>query len=109
MGWIEKERPTPFDNQPIPGLMFLDGDQIARRTGRDWSAGQKYPVVQFPSGVVCDLWESSSPNAIGIVHIFGGMDMPLADSSDTAFERATDIAEACGYGVRSRKSTAWIP
>ncbi len=97
MSWVEKARPTPFDSQPILGLYFLDGDQIARATGREWVKGQKYPVILFPSGVSCDLWESRHPAAMAIVHLFGEMDLPLADTRDSAYEQAKDIAEICGY------------
>ena len=34
MSWIEKAQPTPFDDLPLPGLFFLDGDILARRIGR---------------------------------------------------------------------------
>lgn len=97
MRWVEKAQPTPFDSQPIPGLYFLDGDQIARATGYEWAKGQKYPVILFPSGVSCDLWESHNPAAIAIVHLFGEMDLPLADTRDRAYEQAQDIARVCGY------------
>ncbi len=100
MAWTEKEKPTPFDAQPIRGLYFLDGDVVARRIGRDWTAGQKYPMVAFPSGVECMLWESSDPDQVGIVHIYGEMDLPLQDTRDKAFEQANAIAAQCGYLVR---------
>lgn len=100
MGWIEKEQPTPFDDQPLPGLYFLDGNILARIIGRDWTAGQKYPMIAFPSGTQCDLWETSNPDAAGIVHIFGELDLPIRDRRDRAFEHASTIAEACGYMAR---------
>jgi hypothetical protein len=101
MGWIEKSRPTPFDDKPIPGLRFLDGDVVARKIGRDdWTAGQKYPEIVFPSGEQCDIWESSNPEVWGIVHIAGEMDLPFRDNRDRAFEQASDIAEQVGYVVR---------
>lgn len=95
MGWTEKERSTSFDNKPIDGLFFLHGDVLDAFT-----KGQKYPMIAFPSGIECDLWETSDPSAIGIVHIFGEMDLALASSRDDAFETAQAIADACGYGVR---------
>lgn len=95
MGWTERETPTSFDNKPINGLFFLHGDVLDAFT-----KGQKYPMIAFPSGLECDLWETSDPNAIGIVHIFGEMDLALASTRDDAFEAAQEIAEACGYGVR---------
>ena len=101
MGWIEKEQPTPFDAQPpVTGLYYVDGDVLARRMGRNWTAGQKLPMVVFPSGQTCELWEASHPEQTGIVHIFGELDLPLRDTRDRAFELANDIAEQCGYRAR---------
>lgn len=100
MGWTEKEQLTPFDNLPIPGLFFLDGDAIAQRIGRNWTLGQKYPVVVFPSGQRFDLWESSNLEAWGIVHVFGEMDLAYKSGRDEAFEAANHIAEQLGYLAR---------
>jgi len=100
MGWIPKERPTAFDHQLIPGLFFLDGDILAQRIRRNWTAGQKYPMIAFPSGQQFEMWETSIPDAAGIVHIFGELDLPFRSSRDAAFEQACHIAEACGYAVR---------
>lgn len=100
MTWIEKDQPTPFDEQPIRGLFFLDGDVLARRIGRDWTAGQKYAMLAFPSGVECELWETGNTELVGIVHIYGEMDLPLKDTPERAFERASGIAEQGGYRVR---------
>lgn len=100
MSWVEKGAPTPFDGQPIQGLFYLDGDVLARRVGKDWTAGQKYPMVAFPSGVECLLWEPGEPEQLGVVHIFGELDLPLSGTPEDAFERANDIAEQCGYLAR---------
>ena len=102
MSWIEKAQPTPFDNLPLPGLFFLDGDLLARRIGRTWTTGQKYPMIAFPSGKECELWETSDPDAGAIVHIFGEIDLPFRDSRDRAYEQASEIAEACGYLTRKQ-------
>lgn len=99
MGWSEKGRPTPFDTQPVSGLFFLDGDLLARQLKQDWTKGQKFPTIVFPSGIQCDLWESSDPNN-GVVHIFGEMDLPLRDTRDSALAHANAIAEQVGYFVR---------
>jgi hypothetical protein len=99
--WTEKRKPTPFDNKPIEGLQFLDGDILARLVGRDWTKGQKYPVVTFPSGHICDIWPSGDPNNAGILHLFGEMDLRYTDSRDKAFTHAQSIAEQCGYYVES--------
>jgi hypothetical protein len=81
-------------------LFFLDGDLLARDLKQDWTKGQKFPTIVFPSGVQCDLWESSAPYD-AIVHIFGEMDLPLNATRDTAFAHAADIAKQVGYSVRS--------
>jgi hypothetical protein len=100
MAWSPKEQPTSFDNLPLPGLFFLDGDILARRLRRNWTAGQKYPMIAFPSGQEFELWETSQPAAGGIVHIFGEMDLSFRGTRDEAFEQAINIAEACGYAAR---------
>ena len=72
MGWVEKDQPTPFDDLPLPGLWFLDGDAVAQKIGRDWTAGQKYSLVVFPSGEQFDLWETGNPAVWGnSSHFFG--------------------------------------
>lgn len=97
MSWTEKSKPTPFDNQPIEGLAYVDGDLLARLFNRNWTEGQKYPVIIFPSGVERDIWEASNPDRIGIIHLFGEMDLPLKSTRDEAYTWACNIAEQCGY------------
>lgn len=100
MSWSEKGRPTPFDEPPInQGLFYLDGDILARFVGRDWTTGQKLPMISFPSGQEFQIWESSNPDAGGIVHLFGELDLPFKGTRDQAFESASYIAEACGYSA----------
>ena len=94
MAWYPKETPTPFDNEPIPGLQFLDGNLLALLSQDRWFEGHKYPTIVFPSGKRCMLWEGDpSP----VIHVFGEMDLPLYHTRDQAWELANDIAEACGY------------
>ncbi len=100
MTWVEKSQPTPFDEQPWPGLLFLDGDMLARVVGRDWTRGQKLPVMVFPSGMPFHLWEAGTPEAGAIVHVFGEMDLPFKDTRDRAFEQASEVAEQVGYAVQ---------
>jgi hypothetical protein len=97
MTWYEKEQPTPFDSQPMEGLWYLDGDQVAREIGRDWTKGQKFPLIVFPSKVECDIWPTGNPEVIAIVHLFGEMDLPFGVDRDAAFDSANDIAEQVGY------------
>jgi hypothetical protein len=99
MSWIENDRPTPFEEQPIEGLFYLSGNQIAYELKGNWVHGQKYPMIAFPSGLECSLWTASRPEAIGIVHLFGEMDLPLGGTRDEAFKQAYYIAEQCGYMV----------
>src|SRR5258708_33506674 len=99
MGWIEKAQSAPFENQPIPGLYFLDGDRLAKLFKQDWTKGQKYPTIVFPSGIQCDLWESSDPTN-AVVHISGEMELSLNATRDAALDHSQDIAEQVGYLVR---------
>lgn len=96
MSWKEKSEPTDFDSQAISGLFFLDGDAVFNQLGAYWVAGLKYPMIEFPSGIQCQLWESS-PDKGGTVHVFGEMDLPYYSTRDEAYEQANDIAEQCGY------------
>jgi len=114
MSWIEKRQRASFDELPIHGLHFLDGDMLARVLALKygsvetplfnpvWLKEQKLPQVQFPSGLSFDIWETSSHESGGIVHIYGEMDLPYFDTRDRAFEQANDIAEQVGYLARKR-------
>lgn len=106
MGWIEKEKPTMFDDMPIQGLQFLDGDVLAAWFKKDWTKGYKIAQIEFPSGVACELWETGVAENLAIVHLFGEMDLPLADDRDRAFQRAYSVAEECGYWVEKRGEDA---
>jgi hypothetical protein len=55
MLWHEKHHMTHFDNTPIEDVFFLIGDVLAKPVGRDWTKGQKLPLIGFPSGVKCEL------------------------------------------------------
>ena len=96
MSWIEKGQSTPLDDKPIDGLVFLDGDQVARAVGRDWTKGQKFPLITFPSDADYELWPTGD-DEVAVVHLYGEMDLPLADTRDSAYKRADYIAEQCGY------------
>lgn len=99
MSWYEKEATTPFDNQEIPGLWFLDGDILAELVGRDWTRGQKLPLIAFPSGLEHQIWPTSNRESLAIVHLFGELDLPLKADLDQVEAQAQEIAEACGYQV----------
>ena len=99
MSWVSKEQSTRFDTTPISGVFFLDGDLFAKKLLIDFTQGEKMPMIAFPSGVACELWESSDPQN-GIVHLFGEMDLPLKASRDSAYTHAVAVAEADGYIVQ---------
>jgi len=94
MSWIEKHKTASFENQALVGLFFLDGDVIAEEVSRDWTKGQKYPRIAFPSSLKFDLWEGRETP---IVHLFGELDLALRSTRDEAFKHAFDIGEQCGY------------
>ncbi len=96
MGWLKKDQSAPFEHEPIVGLFFLDGDIIAEEVGRDWTKGDKYPRIAFPSKLKFDLWEGADAGS-PIVHLFGELDLPLRDTRDAALNKAFDIGEQCGY------------
>lgn len=114
MSWIEKSAPTSFDHIPIHGLHFLDGNIVTRLLTQkygevetpffnpNWLKDQKLPQVEFPSGLSFDIWETSSPEHGGIVHLFGEMDLPYFDTRDQAWKLANDIAEQVGYRARKQ-------
>ena len=108
MSWYEKEKPTPFDSQPIEGLFYLDGDILAAEMRAGWVVGQKFPLVAFPSGHMAEIWETSDPQRLGIVHLFGEMDLPLGQNRDEALAHATTIAEQLGYGIQPVGENALI-
>ena len=114
MSWIEKRQRSSLDEHDIEGLHYLDGAVLARLFMREygkvetplfrpeWIRDQKFPQIEFPSGLTFDIWETSSPEKGGIVHIFGEMDLPYFDTRESAWELANDIAEQVGYRARKR-------
>ena len=98
MGWIEKDKPTPFDQLPIIGLCFLIGDLVAETSGNEKVRGYKYPVVRTPSGRLIELWDATDPEA-ATVTLFGEMALPYAATASGAFMKAREIAQEHGYEV----------
>jgi len=97
MSWTEKGKPSPFDEQPISGLFFLDGDLIARTQQpdlpQDWARGfqgLKYPVVIFPSGTEGSVVSEEGET---LVCIHRQMRLPYFSDRDRAYEQATTLAE----------------
>lgn len=99
MSWYHKEQPTPFDNKPLSGLFYLDGDLLARKLLIDWTKGEKMPMLMFPSGLEFELWGNDKPNG-EVVHLFGELDLRLHDTRDGAYGHASHIAGQVGYIVR---------
>lgn len=97
MGWIEKERATPFDTAPIEGLTFLDGNMLAAKYQQEHVRGQKYPAISFPSELVRELADSSHEG--GVVHIFSGLELKHKQSRDDAFEAAQTFAAEYDYTI----------
>jgi hypothetical protein len=94
MSWIAKEQSSSFEHQGLEGLFYLDGDVIAEEIGQDWTRGQKFPRLAFPSGLKFDIWEG---NTSPIIHLYGEMDLALRATRDEAYRQAFDIGEQCGY------------
>lgn len=99
MSWYHQETQTLFDTAPIDGLFFLHGDLLARVVQQEWTKGMKYPMLDFPSGVACELWDAGGSATGALLHLFGEMDLPLNSTQAQALERASDIAKQVGYRV----------
>src|SRR3972149_2848856 len=97
MSWVEKDTPEPFDQQPVEGLFYLDGDALVRNYPNILLAGYKLPMLAFPSGHECEIWELGDPKYGATVHIFGEMNLPLFDSRDRAYEQVVAIGREEGY------------
>lgn len=99
MSWTGKEQSTPFDSMQIEGLHFLHGDVMAIAFQQAFLKGQKYPLLEFPSGKVFTIWENSNPDDV-TVHLFGEMDLSHQQSRDDAYTSAQYIAAQLGYLVK---------
>src|SRR5450432_608708 len=98
MSWLPKEQSSSLDKAEISGLYFLDGDFLASALTVEWTKDQMYPMIQFPSGLPYELWESGEPSN-PIVHLFGEMDLLYQSNRDSAYTQAMDIAEQVRYAV----------
>lgn len=98
--WYRKDVITRFDVSPLPGLFFIDGDLASRVTQTTWTVGMKYPLIEFPSGVSCEVWNGEFDEQRSILHLFGEMDLLLFSTRDEGFRQAFVIAEQVGYGVK---------
>lgn len=97
MPWFSKEQPTPFDNAPIPGLEFLNGDVLAQRARLTWLEGKKYPLISFPSGMAREV--RADEQGAQRVHLFGRMSVPYQATLEDAYEVAQKLSDEHGYFV----------
>jgi hypothetical protein len=100
MPWYGKEQPTHFDTSAINGLLYLDGKRLASRYNQEHVAGQKYPVIAYPSGLQRELWDSSDGG--GIINIFGAFELMRRASRDEGFVQASEFASKYDYSVAKR-------
>jgi hypothetical protein len=110
MPWYPKTHNTPFDHTTINGIFILDGDVVADALGKDWTRGQRMPMIAFPSGFACEIWPSFLREDGALVHLFGEMDLPLFHTLDEAYAQASVLAEQYGYCVQlsgSRCMSVW--
>lgn len=98
MTWTEKEKPTSFDTQSIPGLYFLDGDLIAKTQEpglpRDWAnefRGLKYPMIEFPSGVEASLTTDEAGTVLVCIH--RQMRLLYFTDREDAYQQASQLVE----------------
>jgi hypothetical protein len=104
MSWYGKEQLTPFDETQIEGLEFLSGNVLAAQFHQDRLRDQKYPLIQFPSGLTREVVDTEQGRA---VHIYGGLALPQAATREQAFIQAREVAQEHGYQV-SRQGQDWL-
>ena len=100
MPWQEKAQPTALDSTPIPGLYFLIGDLLAQHYQQDWTKGQKYPLIHYPSGLQRELDVGTAGGET--VSVFGALKLPRQASRDEAFQSAAQFASKYDYTVGRR-------
>jgi hypothetical protein len=103
--WYRKDATTRFDIAAIVGLYFLDGDLASRITQTTWTVDMKFPLIEFPSGVSCEVWDGEVDEQTTVVHLFGELDLLLFSNRDEGFRQAFAIAEQVGYGAKKRGDT----
>ena len=96
MAWYHKEQPIPFDVTRIDGMQSLHGDVMAERYRQDWTAGQKYPLITFPSGVEREMIAPGDQPDNAHIHLFGDLDVPYQRSRDEAYEHLVPLAHEQG-------------
>lgn len=99
MSWSNKETASHFDTTALPGLQFLHGDVLSERYHQDRLANQKYPLVQFPSGVARELRVRNNRQPEIDVHIFGQLYLPYHLNAGSAYGVASMLAPALDIQV----------
>lgn len=74
MIWHFKEQETVFDQRPLTGLFFVDGDVYSRVLESETTSGMKYPKISFPSGLAYAVYERGA-NELW-VHLFVSLRYP---------------------------------
>ena len=72
MSWIEKGRPSPFDDKPIEGLYFLNGDAISRILHAPEIEGQKYQAKRSGGASDCNYFSLENIIIIDGLGAIGG-------------------------------------
>ena len=103
--WYRKDATTRFDVVSITGLYFLDGDLASWITETIWSVGMKFPLIEFPSGISCEVWNGAVDEQQMVVHLFGELDLLLFSTRDDGFRQAFAIAEQVAYRAKKRGET----
>jgi hypothetical protein len=97
MPWYSKEQPTPFDATQIEGMQSLHGDVLAQRYRQDWTAGKKYPLITFPSGLEREITTGSEDQSNPHIHLFDRVALPYQSSRDEALAQVAPLAQEHGY------------
>ncbi len=86
---VEKSQPTPFDDKPIPGLRFFDGDIVAGKSGvTTGQPGRNTPKLCFPPVSSATSGQPVTQRYRALCTSPGKSDLPFKDTRDGAFERA---------------------
>jgi hypothetical protein len=99
MTWIEKDRPSLFDEVPIPGLFLLNGNFLFALTRDAQYQGVKRAMIALPSGSNRALWPPRHPEQEAEFYLFGEMGLPVRASLEEVLGQATQTAAEFGYGV----------
>ena len=105
MAWYSKEQPTPFDATRIEGMQSLHGDVMAQRYRQDWTTGQKYPLITFPSGVMREITTGDNDQDKPHIHLFGQFALPYHSSRDEAYAQVVTLAQEHEFQIDKQHDT----